>query len=178
MCPCVTYFSPQDYTPKSLALYMCAYNITEPPHREDWQIAIYLLDLYFLIAFPNSVLPIACAYTQPQMLPDVGMVNTYPECLDARECRPGLLSMKWYPSLFLKFFRQLIFPCRHTCSLETLGTIPTSRLVFVENVFTSLCYKSCVVLLNWPWVSYSCSYVCMCVCVFVCCVCTCVCSVV
>ena len=42
--------------------------------------------------------------------------------------------MEWYPSLFLKFFRQLIFPCRHMCSLETLGTIPTSRLVFVENV--------------------------------------------
>ena len=46
--------------------------------------------------------------------------------------------MEWYPSLFLKFFRQLIFSCRHMCSLETLGTIPTSRLVFVENVFTSL----------------------------------------
>ena len=46
--------------------------------------------------------------------------------------------MEWYPSLFLKFFRQLIFPCRHMCSLETLGTIPTSRHVFVENVFTSL----------------------------------------
>ena len=42
--------------------------------------------------------------------------------------------MEWYPSLFLKFFRQLIFPCRHMCSLETLGTIPTSRLVFVENL--------------------------------------------
>ena len=46
--------------------------------------------------------------------------------------------MEWYPFLFLKFFRQLIFPCRHMCSLETLGTIPTSQLVFVENVFTSL----------------------------------------
>ena len=57
---------------------------------------------------------------------------------DAGECQPGLLSMEWYPSLFLKFFHQLIFPCRHTCSLETLGTIPTSLLVFVENVFTSL----------------------------------------
>ena len=43
-----------------------------------------------------------------------------------------------YPSLFLKFFHQLIFPCRHTCSSETLGTISTSQLVFVENMFTSL----------------------------------------
>ena len=50
----------------------------------------------------------------------------------------GLLSMEWYPSLILKFFHQLIFPCRHMCSLETLGTIPTSLLVFVENIFTSL----------------------------------------
>ena len=72
------------------------------------------------------------------MLPDVGKVNTYPGVFDAGECQPGLLSMEWYPSLFLKFFRQLIFPCRHMCSLETLGTIPTSRLVFVENIFTSL----------------------------------------
>ena len=75
------------------------------------------------------------------MLPDVGMVNTYIRIqgvFDAGECQPGLLGMEWYPSLFLKFFRQLIFPCRHTCSLETLGTIPTSLRVFVENVFTSL----------------------------------------
>ena len=50
----------------------------------------------------------------------------------------GLLSMEWYPSLILKFFHQLIFPCRHMCSSETLGTIPTSLLVFVENIFTSL----------------------------------------
>ena len=28
--------------------------------------------------------------------------------------------MEWYPSLFLKFFRQLIFPCRHMCSLESV----------------------------------------------------------
>ena len=41
------------------------------------------------------------------------------------------------PSLFLKFFHQFIFPCRHMCSSETLGTISTSLLVFVENVFTS-----------------------------------------
>ena len=30
-----------------------------------------------------------------------------------------------YPSLFLKFFHQLFFPCRHMCSSETLGTIST-----------------------------------------------------
>ena len=41
-------------------------------------------------------------------------------------------------SLFLEFFHQLVFPCRHACSSETHGTIPTSLLVFVENVFTSL----------------------------------------
>ena len=66
--------------------------------------------------------------------------------------------VEWYLSLFLKFFRQLIFPCRHMCSLETLGTIPTSLLVFVENVFTSLLELSVVPLargdpkeqVNWP----------------------------
>ena len=45
-----------------------------------------------------------------------------------------------YPSLFLKFFRQLIFPCRHTCSSEALATIPISLLVLVENVFTFLVF--------------------------------------
>ena len=57
---------------------------------------------------------------------------------DAGECQPGLLSMEWYPSLFLKFFCQLIFPCRHTCSSEALGTILISVLVFVKNIFTSV----------------------------------------
>ena len=49
--------------------------------------------------------------------------------------------MEWYPSLFLTFFRQLIFPCRHMCSLETFGTILTSRLVFVENVIYIYSYR-------------------------------------
>ena len=42
------------------------------------------------------------------------------------------------PFLFPEFFHQLVFPCRHTCSSETRGTIPTSLLVFVGNVFTPL----------------------------------------
>ena len=53
-------------------------------------------------------------------------------------CQPGLLSMEWYPSLILTFFHQLIFPCRHMCSSGTLYTIPTSLLVFVENVLLPL----------------------------------------
>ena len=47
-------------------------------------------------------------------------------------CQLGLLSKEWYPSLILKYFHQLIFPCRHMCPSETLGTIPTSLLAFVE----------------------------------------------
>ena len=42
------------------------------------------------------------------------------------------------PFLILEFFHQLVFPCRHTCSSETRGTIPTSLLVFVGNIFTPL----------------------------------------
>ena len=57
---------------------------------------------------------------------------------DVAECQPGLLGMEWYPSLFLEFFHQLDFPCRHMCSSETRGTIPISLLVFVENVYTPL----------------------------------------
>ena len=45
------------------------------------------------------------------------------------KCSPQLVSMEWYPSLFVEFVYQLIFPCRHTCSSETCGTIPTSLLV-------------------------------------------------
>ena len=55
--------------------------------------------------------------------------------------RASLLAELWLYyiiSLFLDFFYQLVFPCRHACSSETHGTIPTSLLVFVENVFTSL----------------------------------------
>ena len=75
---------------------------------------------------------------------------------DTAECSPGLLSMEWYPSLIVPgrrrmftsvvehglvpllvpgVFHQLVFPCRHTCSSETHDTIPTSLLVFVENLF-------------------------------------------
>ena len=42
------------------------------------------------------------------------------------------------PLLVPEVFPPVDFPCRYMCSLETLGTIPTFRLVFVENVFTSL----------------------------------------
>ena len=35
------------------------------------------------------------------------------------------------PLLVPEVFHQLIFPCRHMCSLETLGTIPTSLLVSI-----------------------------------------------
>ena len=42
------------------------------------------------------------------------------------------------PLIVPKVFHQLIFQCRHMCSSETLGIIPTSLLVFVENVFISI----------------------------------------
>ena len=48
------------------------------------------------------------------------------------------------PLLVPEVFPPVDFPCRHTCSLEMLGTIPTSLLVFVENVFTSLLTYSTV----------------------------------
>ena len=40
-------------------------------------------------------------------------------CVLLLSCQPGLLSMKWYPFLFLKFFRQLIFSCRHVFFRDT-----------------------------------------------------------
>ena len=55
----------------------------------------------------------------------------------------GCCAMVPLLKLFLEFFHQLVFPCRQTCSSDleysgTHGTIPTSLLVFVESVFTSL----------------------------------------
>ena len=44
--------------------------------------------------------------------------------------------MEWYPSLFLEFFHQLVFPCRHACSSETHGTIPTSLLVLWKTFYS------------------------------------------
>ena len=98
---------------------------------------------------------------------------------DATECSPGLLSMEWYPSLLVPgrqrmftsvgehgmvpllvpgVFHQLVFPCRYTCSSETHGTILTSVLVLVENVFTPLAsllflecklhYGTCILVLK------------------------------
>ena len=46
----------------------------------------------------------------------------------------GCLNVMASPSLFLHFFRQLVFPCSYLIR----GTIPTSVLVLVENIFTPL----------------------------------------
>ena len=46
----------------------------------------------------------------------------------------GCLNVMASPSLFLHFFRQLIFPCSYLIR----GTIPTSVLVLVKNIFTPL----------------------------------------
>ena len=95
-----------------------------------------------------------------KMLPDVGMV-TYPECLwnmmlqnvhlgcwawnSTPPCSSTLqnVHLGWWawmvPLLVPGVFPPVgFFPCRHTCSSETRGTIPTSLLVFVGNVFTPL----------------------------------------
>ena len=48
-------------------------------------------------------------------------------CAKRRECMAS-------PSLFLHFFCQLVFPCSYLIR----GTIPTSVLVLVENIFTPL----------------------------------------
>ena len=48
----------------------------------------------------------------------------------------GCLNVMAFPSLFLHFFRQLVFPC--SCLIR--GTIPTSVLVLVENIFTPFIY--------------------------------------
>ena len=47
----------------------------------------------------------------------------------------------------------LVFPFRHTCSSEKHGTIPTSLLVFVVNIFTSLYIICHMSLYAWrsPW---------------------------
>ena len=63
-------------------------------HAEDWQIAtIYPQDLQLI---PFLARAYAYILNHMQMLPDVGVANTYPEWK----------SMEWYPSLFLKFFCQ------------------------------------------------------------------------
>ena len=46
----------------------------------------------------------------------------------------GCLNVMASPSLFLHFSRQLVFPCSYLIR----GTIPTSVLVLVKNIFYSL----------------------------------------
>ena len=48
----------------------------------------------------------------------------------------GCLNVMASPSLFLHFFRQLVFPCSYLIR----GTIPTSLLVLVKNIFTPFIY--------------------------------------
>ena len=50
----------------------------------------------------------------------------------------GCLNVMASPSLFLHFFRQLVFPCSYLIR----GTITTSLLVLVENIFTPFIYKN------------------------------------
>ena len=49
----------------------------------------------------------------------------------------GCLNVMASPSLFLHFFRQLDIPCSYLIR----GTIPTSVLVLVKNIFTPFIYR-------------------------------------
>ena len=60
----------------------------------------------------------------------------------------GCLNAMAFPSLFLHFLRQLFFPCSYLIR----GTIPTSLLVLVENIFTPLyIYVYISVKMAVPW---------------------------
>ena len=61
----------------------------------------------------------------------------------------GCLNVMASPSLFLHFFRQLVFPYSYLIR----GTIPTSVLVLVENIFTPLYILPFTIVLS--AVSYS-----------------------
>ena len=81
---------------------MCIYNyITVPPHTEYWQIAtnihrICISSLLSLIQRLTLIPSIGiCLYTQPQMLPGVGMVNTYPECMSLMPDNVNLGCWAW-----------------------------------------------------------------------------------
>ena len=87
----------------------------------------------------GDVSRVSLKYDATECSPGLLSMEWYPSLLlAAAECKLWLVRMEWYPSLFLEFFHQLVFPCRPTYSSETRGTIPTSLLVFVENVFTPL----------------------------------------
>ena len=73
--------------------------------------------------------------------------------LEAGKCWPGLLEYHGIPPLFLYFFHRLVFPRRYLIG----GTIPTSLLVLVKNIFAPLyCIwlASCFVIpavFSWTW---------------------------
>ena len=94
----------------------------------------------------GDVSRVSLKYDATECSPGLLSMEWYPSLLlAAAECKLWLVRMEWYPSLFLEFFHQLVFPCRPTYSSETRGTIPTSLLVFVENVFTPLIYVMALV---------------------------------
>ena len=73
-----------------------------------------------------------------KMLPDVGMVKVYPEyVLKGSECWLGCYAVTehlFVPGLFPPVCFFMLLPV----ASETPSTIPTSRLVFVWNIFTPL----------------------------------------
>ena len=88
----------------------------------------------------GDVSRVSLKYDATECSPGLLSTEWYPSLLlAAAECSLWLECMEWYPSLFLEFFHQLVFPCRHTYSSETRGTIPTSLLVFCGKHFYSPC---------------------------------------
>ena len=90
-----SHFLPQDYTSKTLFFPLCYWR------RPFWGQNILLSEAVYHVSYAQ----------EPS--------NTYVFEMWHRRMFTWLLSMEWYPSLFLKFSCQLSFPCRHMCSSET-----------------------------------------------------------
>ena len=75
------------------------------------------------------------------MLPDVGMVKVYLECVLKAANVDGLLHCHGIHLLVPGLFPPNGFSMQLPVASETQSTIPTSLLVFVGNIFTSLLYS-------------------------------------
>ena len=69
------------------------------------------------------------------MLPDVEIVKSYPKCFEAGKCCPGLLD---YHSIGTTPCSRYFSTCCYFPYNYSEGNIPTSLLVLVENILTSL----------------------------------------
>ena len=111
-----------------LNTYMCIYTHTTFIH--------YSLCPLFSCPHNQVSLFLSPKYSQKDiMLPDVGMVKMYPECLELWECWPHSCCMERHPSLFLEPSASHFFMQAHAFFRDTLHHLYNSICICEKHFY-------------------------------------------